>query len=134
MTEKGGQRILLKVEPFAFDPTLALLSYLTLEFQFLHEYISHALPVWTDATLEEVHLLAATYRFYAHSHPKDGIRSFLADTLRDLRRDEFSVSRNRVSNFASQMGQEQFSRFMLSLGITDNRRYRRLRNRTSLPR
>ena len=120
VTDKGGQRILLKVEPFAFDPTLALLSYLTLEFQFLHEYISHALPVWTDATLEEVHLLAATYRFYAHSHPKDGIRSFLADTLRDLRRDEFSVSRNRVSNFASQMGQEQFSRFMLSLGVTDN--------------
>jgi hypothetical protein len=120
VTDQGGQQILLKVEPFAFDSRLSLLSYLTLEFQLLHEYVSHALPVWIDANLEEVLLLAATYRFYAHSHPKDGIRSFLAETLRELRRDEFSVPRNRVINFASQMGQEQFSRFMLSLSITDN--------------
>lgn len=120
VTDRDGPRIFLKVEPFAFDPKLSLLSYLTLEFQFLHEYVSHALPAWVDANLEEVHLLAATYRFYAHSLPKDGIRSFLSETLRELRRDEFSVSRNRVLNFAAQMGQEQFSRFMLSLSITDN--------------
>jgi hypothetical protein len=120
VTEKSSQRIKLVVEPSAFDPTHALLSYLTLEFQFLHEYVSHALPVWINATQEEVLLLAATYEFYPCSLPSDGIRSFLADTLRQRRIDEFSVARNRASNFAAQMGREQFSRFLLSLSITDN--------------
>jgi hypothetical protein len=120
VTDKDGQRILLKVESFSFKPKHTLLSYLTLEFQFLHEYVSHALPAWIDGTLEEVHLLAATYQFYPHSQPQDGIRSFLTDTLRERRKDEYSMSRDRISNFASQMGQGQFSRFVLSLAITDD--------------
>jgi hypothetical protein len=121
VTDKDGQSILFKVEPTAFKPENALLSYLVLEFQFLHEYVSHALPVWINGTMEEVHLLSSTYQFYPHSQPQDGIRSFLADTLRGRRKDEYSVSRDRMSNFASQMGQEQFSRFALSLALTDEK-------------
>lgn len=119
VTVNRDQRILLKVEPTSFDPAFGLLSYLTLEFQFMHEYVSHALPIWINGTLEEVLLLAVTYRFYPLSQPIDGFRSVLANTLRESRKDQYSTARDRVSNFAGQIGQKQFSRFILTLANTD---------------
>lgn len=58
--------ILLKVCD-RFELPNSLLEYSTLEFKFMHEYISHVLPVWRSAggRLEEVFLMVAAQRYYS---------------------------------------------------------------------
>jgi hypothetical protein len=66
VTVKEQHFIELRIEKHFtdFKKNHALLAYLTLEFQFLHEYVSHALPIWSDVGLEEVMLLSVTYDWY----------------------------------------------------------------------
>ncbi len=117
ITDQRGQKITIKVEQNFkdFDLKFALLSYLTLEFQLLHEYVSHALPIWSDTTLDEVMLLSSTYDWYPHSKPPDGIRSFLANKRRSRNPDAFADWRDRFKDFADVVGRESYCRFILTL-------------------
>jgi hypothetical protein len=106
ITVQEKQQITIKVEQnfMDFDLEFALLSYLTLEFQLLHEYVSHALPIWNDTTLDEVMLLSSTYDWYPRSTPADGIRSFLAHKSRSRNPDKFADWRDRFKDFADVVG------------------------------
>ena len=75
VTSSSNDQIQLRVDTRTFDLKNAVVSYLTLDFQMMHEYVSHFLPVWHSGnTLEEEYLLATTFLFYrAERRPRDGI-------------------------------------------------------------
>jgi hypothetical protein len=117
VTDPDQKHITFKIEKYfgAFNVKYALLSYLTLEFQFLHEYVSHALPIWSDPALEEVMLLSSTYDWYPRSSPADGVRSFLVNKRRAKSPDRFADWRDRFKDFSDVVGREKYSRFILTL-------------------
>lgn len=116
VTDDG--RIQLRVNTAAFSLRNALLSYLTLEFQMMHEYVSHFLPAWNSGgTLEEEYLLAAMFLFYrAERKPRDGIHGFLVDEM-DRRRTDRHRARRQVilTNLAPLVGEQRLTQLLLDL-------------------
>lgn len=93
-TVRAEDRIELRVNTRKFEAKDSLLFYLTLEFQMMHEYVSHFLPVWNSGNaLEEEFLLAMMFLYYRERGPRNGFVS-LADEADERRADRHRVRRS----------------------------------------
>ena len=136
-TEKN--EILFRVMLGNFQCKNALLEYLQLEFEFMHEYVSHVLPLWqsTAKLLEDEYLLRAAHQYYwtlgRHVHrPElvDRADQLIDDYRRDRRRRikelELLISAPRVSQIMVELAlipnetlsQEHKSQFLVRLSKT----------------
>jgi hypothetical protein len=102
----------------------ALSLFLTLDFQFLHEYISHVLPVWASDSnvFEEVYLFAITYLFnQIQRSPHSIINSSLVVLADQVRNDRnYRRRRLRVENLGDWVGAHHLSRFLLDVAMMED--------------
>jgi hypothetical protein len=117
-TDIRNGKIVVKLEKGTISKKFALLSYLTLHFQLVHEYISHVLPVFSSVSLEEEFLMVVLHDFYPQSGDQDGIESSLADILDRNRPDEHSGFRTTLRIVSSVVGREAFARMLLRISVT----------------
>ncbi len=119
VTAMDKKLIELRVNTGKFDLKNSLLFYLTLEFQMMHEYISHLLPVWNSGNaLEEEFLLAMMFLYYRERGPRNGLVSLVREA------DERRADRHRpVRQFIKDElapGQEQrLTQLLLELAVLE---------------
>jgi hypothetical protein len=106
---EGTIELQVESSPAEFAREGTLFTFLTLDFQFLHEYLSHVLPVWISASarLEEVFLYAVAHLFNRDMRaPRDGIQPFLVILADEQRVDtQYRDSRRGVEvNLATALG------------------------------
>ncbi len=114
----------IRVNIVGFDLTNSLMYYLTLEFQMMHEYIFHVLPVWNSGnTLEEEYLLAVMFLWYrSERKPLDGIHSLLVRNADERRKDPHRDRRIAIwEGLALLTGQEPLTQLLLELAVTQEK-------------
>lgn len=117
VTAADKQRIELKVNTSGFPFKNTLHYYLTLEFQMMHEYISHLLPVWSSGNaLEEEFLLAMTYLYYRSQGPHDGLVS-LVQVADERRADGFRNRREHIKNELAPGQEPRLTQVLLELAV-----------------
>lgn len=118
-TVREENRIDVRVNTAAFELKNALLFYLTLEFQMMHEYVSHFLPVWNSGNaFEEEFLLAAMFLYYRDNGPRGGLVSLVHEA--DERRADRHYKRRRFIQDELAPGQErELSRLLITLALLD---------------
>jgi hypothetical protein len=117
----GADGIDLRVNTKQFDIKNALLFYMTLEFQMMHEYISHVLPVWNSGNpLEEEFLLAVMSLYYRDCGPNDG-HAFLVQEADDRRADAYRHGRQFIKyEVARAVMEQRLSQILLELAVLDD--------------
>jgi hypothetical protein len=118
--EKGEKFIEVRVNTESFPVTHSLPSYFTLEYQFMHEYISHFLPVWNSGgTLEHQFLLAVMSLYYDTERlPADGINFRLVEWDDQRRNDSDREPRLHIrGHIARLVGEKRLSRKLLELAV-----------------
>lgn len=117
VTTSGKSSIELRINPGDFDPRNALLYYLTLDFQMMHEYVSHLLPVWNSGSaLEEEYLLAIMTLYFRDKGAGEG-RSLLAAAAEERRKDPYRPARERIKYELAPGHEEDLSRLLLRLAV-----------------
>ncbi len=114
----------IRVNTTDFALTNSLIYYLTLEFQMMHEYISHVLPVWNSGnTLEEEYLLAVMFLWYrSERKPLDGIHALLVRDADERRKDPHRDRRVAIwEGLALLTGQERLTQLLLELAVMDEK-------------
>jgi hypothetical protein len=109
----------LRVNTAGFEVKNALLFYLTLEFQMMHEYVSHLLPVWNSGNaLEEEFLLALMFLYYRERVSLDGIVSLVYEA--DSRRaDTHRRMREMIKHDLAPQQEQRLSQILLELAVLD---------------
>lgn len=118
--EKGEKFIELRVNTDSFPVTHSLASYFTLEYQFMHEYISHVLPVWNSGgTLEHQFLLAVMSLYYDTERlPADGINFRLVEWDDERKNDSDREARLHIRGHVARLvGEKRLSRKLLELAV-----------------
>ncbi len=96
----------------------ALLEYLILEFEFMHEYVSHVLPVWKSAggRLEEELLMEAANRYYRsldrHAHRPGLVKVW------EPRSGSHHVARRGDNRILNVITPSRFSHLVVELAVT----------------
>ncbi len=102
----------------------SILYYLTLAYQFMHEYISHVLPEWQSGDpLEEEYLLAAMFLYYKSNGPDDGICVLLVGEA-DAKKGGEQRSRREFIKYslAPRIGEARLSLRLLELALMNETR------------
>ena len=110
----------LRVNTGKFVIDNSLLYYLTLEFQMMHEYISHLLPAWRSGNaLEEEFLLAVMYLYYRKRGSQNGLVSLVREA--DARRldDHRTIRQAIMDELAPLVGEERLSQLLLELAVME---------------
>ena len=111
--------IQLRVNSGDFTVKNALLFYLTLEFQMMHEYISHLLPVWNSGNaLEEEFLLAVMFLYYRERGPRNGLVSLVREA-EERRADRHRNVRQFIRDELAPGQEERLSQLLLELAVLD---------------
>jgi hypothetical protein len=120
VTANTQDRLELRVNARSYDQQTALLFYLTLEYQMMHEYISHVLPKWNSGnTLEECYLLAVMRLFYRSDRAHgDGIVAYLVRHADERRNDAHRARRLEIEDvLAPELGEANLSKRLLELAV-----------------
>jgi hypothetical protein len=116
----GKAGIELRVNTAQFIVENSLLFYTTLEFQMMHEYISHALPVWNSGNpLEEEFLLAMMFLYYRECGPNDG-HAFLVEVADERRADSHRNGRRLIRTELAPSREQRLSQLLLELAVLDD--------------
>ncbi len=124
VTSIDKEFIELRVNTDSFRVTHSLTSYFTLEYQFMHEYISHVLPVWkSGGTLEHQFLLAVmSLYYYTERLPADGINLRLVELDDERKNDADREARLHIrGHIAHLVGEKRLSRKLLELSVLHDR-------------
>jgi len=99
----------------------ALLEYLQLEFEFMHEYVSHVLPVWqsTAKLLEDEYLLRAAHQYY-WTLGRRLHRPELVDRADQLIDDYRRDRRRRIKELELLITAPRLSQIMVELALIPN--------------
>ncbi|MGH9584428.1 MAG: hypothetical protein ACRD4O_16000 [Bryobacteraceae bacterium] len=121
VTSMQKDEIQLRVNTQDFAVKNALLFYLTLEFQMMHEYISHLLPVWNSGNaLKEEFLLATMFLYYRECGPRNGLVSLVREA--DERRgDSHRKVRQFIMDELAPAQERRLSQLLLELAVLDDR-------------
>ncbi|HEY1216502.1 MAG TPA: hypothetical protein VGE93_22995 [Bryobacteraceae bacterium] len=119
VTTMQKDEIQLRVNSGDFTVKNALLFYLTLEFQMMHEYISHLLPVWNSGNaLEEEFLLAVMFLYYRERGPRNGLVSLVREA-EERRADRHRNVRQFIRDELAPGQEERLSQLLLELAVLD---------------
>ena len=112
-------RIEFHVNIGKFEVKNALLFYLTLEFQMMHEYISHLLPVWNSGNaLEEEFLLAVMFLYYRERGPRNGLVSLVLEAD-ERRADSHRGARRLIKDELAPLQERRLTQLLLELAVLD---------------
>lgn len=119
--ETTKDAILFKVRK-RFQLRNALLEYLILEFEFMHEYVSHVLPVWKSAggRLEEELLLVVANRYYWSLDPR-GRRPELVDLSDERSPDYHRAQRQRLKVVGIAILPARLSQILVGLAVAEEK-------------
>jgi hypothetical protein len=119
VTTMQKDEIQLRVNSGDFAVKNALLFYLTLEFQMMHEYISHLLPVWNSGNaLEEEFLLAVMFLYYRERGPRNGLVSLVREA-EERRADRHRNVRQFIRDELAPGQEERLCQLLLELAVLD---------------
>jgi hypothetical protein len=119
VTAQHKDRIELRVNTGKFEVKNALLYYLTLEFQMMHEYISHHLPVWNSGNaLEEEFLLAIMFLYYRESGGSNGLVSLVREAD-ERRADSHRSTRQFIKDELAPPFEKKLAQILLELAVMD---------------
>ena len=120
VTTIAKDEIQLRVNTANFDLKNALLFYLTLEFQMMHEYVSHLLPVWNSGNaLEEEFLLAIMFLYYRERGPRNGLVSLVREA-EERRNDSHRGVRQFIRDELAPTQEQKLSQLLLELAVLDD--------------
>ena len=108
------------------------MQHLTLHFQLVHEYVSHVFPIFKGVSLSEEFLKVVLFDFYPHHGAQDGIDACLADMLDRAQPDEHAGARLTLRNVSAVIGREAFSRLLLWIASTPDKKFSDARKRSLL--
>ncbi len=110
----------INVNTANFDSKNALIYYLTLDFQFMHEYVSHCLPRWNSGNpLEEEFLLGVMFLYYRGRCETGGFISLVCEADQ-LRRDSHRLVRNFIKDELALGQEERLCQVLLELAVMDD--------------
>lgn len=119
VTTMQKDEIQVRVNSGDFAVKNALLFYLTLEFQMMHEYISHLLPVWNSGNaLEEEFLLAVMFLHYRVRGPRNGLVSLVREA-EERRKDHHLSVRRFIRDELAPGQEERLCQILLELAVLD---------------
>ena len=118
LPETTDREILFKVRQNTFEFKNALLEYLKIDYEFMHEYVSHVLPVWKSAggRLEEELLLVCMNRYYwagDRYHNRE-----LVDIAEEYSKDGHKEARRRLKGVELAIGPRRLSQIMVEIAVT----------------
>ena len=117
VTAMDKSRIELRVNTAEFEIPNALHYYLTLEFQMMHEYISHLVPVWNSGNaLEEEFLLAMTWLYYRAHGPHEGLVSLVREAD-ERRADPHRSARHYIEEELAPGSEPRLTQLLLELAV-----------------
>jgi hypothetical protein len=122
VTPEDKTEIQVQVNTADFDCRNSLLYFLTLEYQMMHEYISHFLPAWNSGNALEHEYLQAIMFLYcrAKRQPRDGIHIFLVGKADEQRADAYRTRRKIIQDeLAPALGESILSRHLMSLAVAN---------------
>jgi hypothetical protein len=119
VTAMDKMLIELRVNTGKFDLKNSLLFYLTLEFQMMHEYISHLLPAWNSGNaLEEEFLLAMMFLYYRECGPRNGLVSLVREAD-ERRADRHRPIRQFIKDELAPGQEQRLSQLLLELAVLE---------------
>jgi hypothetical protein len=90
---------------------------LTLEFQMMHEYISHVLPLWNSQNpLEEEFLLAVMFLYYRARGSRDGLVSLVREADQRMP-GRHRVTRQFIKDELAPLQEERLTELLLELAV-----------------
>jgi hypothetical protein len=110
----------------------SVLFYITMEFQMMHEYISHLLPSWNSGNvLEEEFLLALMFLYYREEGSRNGLVSLVREADR-RRADRHRQTRERIKDELAAGRERELTRLVLQLAVLDESEMNRAEKRKML--